>query len=367
MARPRASLSTVAGTTTTTEHLRESLSSRSRQNTDLLRSSLNSSNAEFRSGSTTHSSVPSRVAALPTRPREATEQAKSASELAIRPYVFPKDELPIDIDEDDKDNEIQCTQYVDDIYTYLRHLELTHRPIANYITKQPHLTLRHREESVDFQVQLHRHVSVAFKSSLQLETLFLCVSLLDRFLSRKAVTRDKLLLLSVSCFYVACKFEETYYPTIQQLLEFVPDAGRPEDVLLMERTILNELRYFLGAPTVVIFLKRYAKAAMADSPLGMAARFISEFCLMSLSLSTTYLPSMVAAASIAHGLRVMDRPPWTATLEKVTGYTYEQLRPCMVEMRDFVKKAPTMKFTTIYKKYSDSKYLNAALTAVRKI
>lgn len=195
----------------------------------------------------------------------------------------------------------------------------------------------------------------------------MAVNILDRYLSLRPVPVDRLSLVALGCFYVAAKFEETYYPTIDQMLRFVPNAGKKEDVLRMERSILGTLNYKLGAPTAVVFLKRYVKAIFANSMMGMIARFMCEHCLMSYSLSTNYLPSMVAAAVVANTLRILGRNPWTATLEKYTGYKYEELRKCMIEMRDHIKGAPDMKCLTIYKKYCDQRYLKAALIAVQKI
>ena len=178
---------------------------------------------------------------------------------------------------------------------------------------------------------------------------------------------EKINLAALGSLYVASKFEETYYPTVDQMLKFVPVAGKKEDVLLMERIILNDLRYRLGAPTAVTFLKRFAKASYADSTIGMVARFICEHSLLSYSLTTNYPPSLVAAACISHALRVVQRPPWTATLQHYSGYRFEDILPCMSELREHVKRAPTMKFRTIFKKYAEQRYLKAALQAVQNI
>jgi G2/mitotic-specific cyclin 1/2 len=61
---------------------------------------------------------------------------------------------------------------------------------------------------------------------LQIDTLFLSISTLDRFLSLKTVAEERLHLVGLGCFYIACKFEETYYPSVDQLLKYVPDAGK---------------------------------------------------------------------------------------------------------------------------------------------
>ncbi|KAA6387220.1 MAG: putative G2/mitotic-specific cyclin-B [Streblomastix strix] len=128
---------------------------------------------------------------------------------------------------------------------------------------QIRISFKFRAYCVDWVVDLHRTLSQTYETSLQADTLFLSISLFDRFLSRKVVSQEKLYLVALGCFFVASKFKETYYPSVDQLLKFAPDVGK-EDLLKMERIILSELHYSLGAPTPLTFLKRYAKAAHAD-------------------------------------------------------------------------------------------------------
>ncbi|KAA6393492.1 MAG: putative cyclin B [Streblomastix strix] len=307
------------------------------------------------------------ISAQPT-PRDLTtaESATPITEPPIPPYLVPINELAEDIDFGDETNENLCSCYANDIYAYLKELEMKLRVAPNYMQIQPHITPRLRAYCVDWQVQMHRHLSQMFEKPLQIDTLFLSIHTLDRFLSRKIIAADKLHLVGLGCFYVASKFEETYYPSIDQLLKFVPNVGKKDDIIRMERVILNELKYTLGAPTSLIFLKRYAKAAHADQNIGMLSRFMSEYALSNYSISSNYLPSVIAASATAHALRIVGRQPWTATLQKYTGYTFEDLRACMTEMRDIIKKAPILKTQAIYRKYADQKYLKAAVTAVQQ-
>ncbi|KAA6376725.1 MAG: putative cyclin B, partial [Streblomastix strix] len=219
-------------------------------------------------------------------------------------YTIPDDEPVEDIDKEDRDNQFTCSQYSNDVYQYLRDLQVQLQPNPNYMQQQIHISSKLRAYCVDWVVDLHRTLSQTYQTSLQADTLFLSISLFDRFLSRKVVSQEKLYLVALGCFFVASKFEETYYPSVDQLLKFAPDVGKKEDLLKMERIILSELRYSLGAPTPLTFLKRYAKAAHADSTVGMLSRFMSEYSLTSYPLCTKYLPSHIAAASISHALRI---------------------------------------------------------------
>lgn len=302
--------------------------------------------------------------------RDATEDENIPPMIdsSVPYYVVPQDEVAEDIDVSDLQNEFACAIYAEDVYIYLKEMEVKHRPPHNFMQIQTHINPRLRAYCVDWQVEIHRQLSQTFGRSLQIDTLFLSISILDRFLARKTIALDKLNLVGLGAFYIACKYEETYYPSIDQLLRLVPEAGKKDDVLRIERIILNELRFALGVPTSIIFLKRFAKAAHADSVIGMLSRFISEYSMSSYSLTSTYLPSQIAAAATAHALRIVGRPhPWTATLVRYTGYTHEDLRPCLVEMKEVVKRAPLLKTQAIFRKYSEPKYLKAALLAVQKI
>lgn len=253
------------------------------------------------------------------------------------------------------------------MYIYLKELELKYKLPPNFMQIQTQVTPKLRAYCIDWQVDLHKQLSQTFGRSLQIDTLFFSISILDRFLARKVISVDKLRLVGLGCFYIACKFEETYYPSINQLLRLIPDAGKKDDVLRIEQVILDELRFCLGGPTPIVFLKRYAKAAHADSMIGMLSRFMSEYSLSNYSLTSNYLPSIIAATAISHALRISNLPPWSATLQHYTGYSYNDLKSCLVDMKEIIKKAPLLKTQAIYKKYSEQKYLKAAITAVQKI
>lgn len=302
--------------------------------------------------------------------RNSTEEenvSPAAGDLSVPFYMVPEDEIVENIDMSDLQNEFACAIYAEDVYNYLKEMEIKHRLPHNFMQIQTHINPRLRAYCIDWQVEVHRQLSQTFGRSLQIDTLFLSISILDRFLAKKTIAIDKLNLVGLGSFYIACKFEETYYPSIDQLLRLVPEAGKKDDVLRIERIILNELRFSLGVPTSIIFLKRFAKAAHADSMIGMLSRFMSEYSMSSYSLTSTYLPSQIAAAATAHALRIVGRPPWSATLIRHTGYTYEDLRPCLTEMKEVVKRAPLLKTQAIFRKYSEAKYLKAASICVQKI
>jgi hypothetical protein len=81
-----------------------------------------------------------------------------------------------------------------------------------------HLYLHHTQQEVDAHKRLvlvDWLIEVVDEFLLSQESLYLAISLLDRFLSLHAVPRCQLQLLGVTCLWVASKYEEVLPPALQ--------------------------------------------------------------------------------------------------------------------------------------------------------
>lgn len=61
-------------------------------------------------------------------------------------------------------------------------------------------------------------VEVHLKFKLVPETLYLTVNLIDRYLEKVEVMRDKLQLVGVTAMLIASKYEEIYAPEVQDFV-----------------------------------------------------------------------------------------------------------------------------------------------------
>lgn len=100
-------------------------------------------------------------------------------------------------------------------------------------------------------------VDVHLKFKLLPETLFLSVSLIDRYLERKSSTKSKLQLVGVTCMMIACKYEEIYAPEVRDFVYITDKAYSKDEILTMEKDILNVLEFDVNVPTSWRFLERY--------------------------------------------------------------------------------------------------------------
>lgn len=66
------------------------------------------------------------------------------------------------------------------------------------------------------------------------ETLYVTISIIDRYLSKVAIKKSQLHLLGVSALLISTKYEEIYPPELKDLLSISENKFCKEEVLKME-------------------------------------------------------------------------------------------------------------------------------------
>lgn len=75
------------------------------------------------------------------------------------------------------------------------------------------------------------------------------------------VSRRKLQLVGVTAMLVACKYEEMYAPEVGDFAYITDNAFSKSQILEMERVVLKSLKFQLGRPLPLHFLRRASKVA----------------------------------------------------------------------------------------------------------
>ena len=97
-------------------------------------------------------------------------------------------------------------------------------------------------------------IEVHLKFKLLPETLFLTVSLIDRYLEKTQIMRTKLQLVAVSAMLIASKYEEIYAPEVRDFVFITDNAYTREEILAMEMSILTTLQFSITTPSAYRFL-----------------------------------------------------------------------------------------------------------------
>lgn len=176
-------------------------------------------------------------------------------------------------------------------------------PNHAYMRSQVSLEWRMRGILVDWLIEVHA------KFRLLPETLFLCVNLVDRFLSARSIGVEKLQLVGITALLVASKYEEVMAPAVEAFI-YVADGGYTEDeILKAERYLLHVIRFDLSYPNPMHFLRRISKADDYDIHTRTIAKYLVEISLVD-DRFLKYTPSIVAAAGMFLSRQMMDRGPW---------------------------------------------------------
>nr|XP_040053974.1 G2/mitotic-specific cyclin-B1 isoform X1 [Gasterosteus aculeatus aculeatus] len=259
-----------------------------------------------------------------------------------------------DVDADDYDNPMLCSEYVKDIYKYLRQLEVEQNVKPAYLQGQE-VTGNMRAILIDWLVQ------VSLKFRLLQETMYMTVGIIDRFLQEKPVPKKQLQLVGVTAMFLASKYEEMYPPEISDFAYVTDRAYTTAQIRDMEMTILRVLKFQLGRPLPLQFLRRASKIHEVTAEQHTLAKYLLELTMVDYEMAH-FPPSMVASASLALTLKILDAGDWDVTLQHYMDYTAESLIPVMSHIAKNVVKVNDglTKHMAIKGKYSTSKQLRIA-------
>ncbi|CAE6154262.1 unnamed protein product [Arabidopsis arenosa] len=228
----------------------------------------------------------------------------------------------VDIDSADVKNDLAAVEYVEDIYSFYKSVESEWRP-RDYMGSQPEINEKMRLILVEWLIDVH------VKFELNPETFYLTVNILDRFLSVKPVPRKELQLVGLSALLMSSKYEEIWPPQVEDLADIADHAYSHKQILVMEKTILSALEWYLTVPTHYVFLARFIKASIADEKMENMVHYLAELGVMHYDTMIMFSPSMVAASAIyAARSSLRQVPIWTNTLKHHTGYSETQLMDC---------------------------------------
>ena len=200
--------------------------------------------------------IPSLNDKLPTPPVKKAVTAPTSISAAgppsvlvpatVQPFIKPKLVRTLPAAKKNTDPAL-CSDYIDDMYHLFFKLEEDFSTPL-YMMRQPDITYRMRAILIDWLIEVHN------KFKLHPATLWLCVNILDRYLSKVTIIRQKLQLIGIASLLIACKYEEIYPPEVDDCVYMTDKAYSREEVIKTESDILNKLNYQLVVPTGYHFL-----------------------------------------------------------------------------------------------------------------
>ncbi|CAN6326241.1 unnamed protein product [Urochloa humidicola] len=275
--------------------------------------------------------------------------------MKYSPSPMKAENIP-DLDNNYEDPQL-CATLAYEIYENLREDETRKMPSTNFMdTIQTDISTTMRAMLIDWLVE------VTEEYRLVPETLYLTVNYIDHYLSVKEISRNRLQLLGVACLLIAAKYEEICPLQVEELKYVTDNSYTKEEVLQMEGSVLNYLKFEMTVPTPKCFLRRFVHAAQVFDKgstlhLELLANYICELSLLEYSL-LCYLPSLVAASSVflARFILKPAKNPWNSSLSYYTQYTPSELCGCVRVLHRLFCFGPGRDLPAIREKYSQHKY-----------
>ncbi|KAL6009852.1 hypothetical protein ACLOJK_000283 [Asimina triloba] len=251
----------------------------------------------------------------------------------------------LDIDAADSEDQLAVVDYVEDIYKFYKSSEKS-TMVHEYMSSHVEINHKMRAILIDWLIDVHH------KFELMPETLYLTVHIVDQYLSMKVVLRKELQLVGIGAMLIASKYEEIWAPEVNDFICISDRAYTREQILLMEKRILNRLEWSLTVPTKYVFLLRFLKAAQSDKEMEHMVFFLAELALTQYSM-IVYCPSMIAAAAVYVAQCTLKKnPPWNETLKRHTGFSELELVGCAKLLVVCHSAAAGDKLKAVHKKYS---------------
>ena len=202
-------------------------------------------------------------------------------------------------------------------------------------------------------------VDVHLKFKLLPETLFLTVNIIDRYLEKNVIVRQKLQLVGVSAMLIACKYEEIYAPEIKDFVYVTDNAYTKEDILYMEGIILGSLDFNLTFTSSFRFMERYAALGNFDEKMVLLARYLLEMSLVEYKM-LKYSQSNLASSAIYLVNKIKKKEAWNDVLTRNTKYNESQIRQCAKDLCLLLQNIEKTNLQAVIKKFSSPKYFEVS-------
>ena len=254
---------------------------------------------------------------------------KSFKPLTMEPVAA----IILESDSDDDDTLIpkSCVNEInilnDNIYLHNKRIEFNEQIDPNdMISIQTSVTTHMRAVLIDWLVD------VCDKFEFLQETLFISVKIIDKFLSKRVISKSKFQLLGITALYLSAKYEEFC----------LPETGD---------FVLNAIGFKLTFPTPNKFLDNYSNSICNIDEYDLdIAKFLIEKTLQDHTM-LRYVPSKIASSALYIANEQNKRICWSRELESYTGYSIDDLMECIEDIRNILRN-PSTSLNAIERKYT---------------
>ena len=268
-----------------------------------------------------------------------------------------EDEIKIKYFDTSKINNVQIPKdYINIIYYNLLKEEdrgISPRAESDYMKNQKEINEKMRSILVDWIIDVH------FKFGFTDETLYMTVSIIDRYLTINQIKRSNFQLLGITALMIACKHEEIDLPKIDDFIYITDNAYVKNDVIKMEEDVLSKLNFEFLYPSPIKFFEYLSFHFNFDKKHHLMGKYLMETFLLDVK-NTKYNPSIISCACAYIVMKFFKFPNYYESYDKKfytldenkDKYSESNIKECAKDICLFVDNINKTNYQACIKKYS---------------
>jgi cyclin B len=247
-------------------------------------------------------------------------------------------------------------EYINVIYyNLLKEEEKGIKPMPDYtyMSRQNEINDKMRSILVDWLIDVH------FKFGFTDETLFMTISIIDRYLSICQITRTNFQLLGITALMIACKHEEIDLPKIDDFIYITDNAYVKDEVVKMEDDVLSKLNFSFLYPSPIKFFEYLSLHFKFEKKHHMMGKYLMESFLLDVK-NAKYKPSIISCACAYIVMKFFKMPNYHDSYNKkfyvldetVEKYSEHNIKECAKDICLLVDNINKTNYQACSKKYS---------------
>ena len=193
------------------------------------------------------------------------------------------------------------------------------------------------------------------------ETLFMCINIMDRYITKKKITLNNYQLVAISSYLIASKYEDTNSPSIDDLIYISKNIYSHNNIIEMEIDILSTLNFdIFSVSSYQFFSYFYLVSNINNKILFCLGHLILELCLLNIDLMS-YDSSLLAIGSLIIAKKSLEIKDGLSNIKIFYNYNENDMIEIQKKIVLFLNKIVySNKSCLILEKFEKKKYLSVS-------
>ena len=193
------------------------------------------------------------------------------------------------------------------------------------------------------------------------ETLFMCINIMDRYITKKKITLNNYQLVAISSYLIASKYEDTNSPSIDDLIYISKNIYSHNNIIEMEIDILSTLNFdIFSVSSYQFFSFFYLISNLNNKILFCLGHLILELCLLNIDLMS-YDSSQLAIGSFIIAKKSLEIKGGLSNIKSFYNYNENDMIEIQKKIVLFLNRIVySNKNCLILEKFEKKKYLSVS-------